>query len=88
MIRRPHQCVHLGASFVTKTGGLTVSMLFPDAVPLAWQVLLEHAFVKCADAGFGRLEELPGGGKRFEAYPGQENAAADLIEALLIGSES
>lgn len=64
-----------------------MSFQFPNAIPLAWQVLLEHALVECAEAGYGRIECTPGGGSRFEAYPGQEDAAADFIEQALIGEQ-
>ncbi|SEP02828.1 hypothetical protein [Trujillonella endophytica] len=54
-------------------------------IPPAWVAVLNAAFERCAAAGYGRTELLPDGGKRFEAYPGQEDAAADFLEALLIG---
>ncbi|RZU30471.1 hypothetical protein [Blastococcus saxobsidens] len=57
----------------------------PDAVPLAWQVLLGEAFRRCADAGYGRVEQRPDGGRLFEAFPGLEDAAADFIELALFG---
>jgi hypothetical protein len=62
-----------------------MTMHFPDALPVARQVLLNAAFERTAAAGYGRTEVVPGGGKRFEAYPGMETAAADFLEALLIG---
>lgn len=57
---------------------------YPDAVPLAWQVLVWEALRRCAEAGFGRIEEAPDGGQRFEAFPGLEDAAADFVEAELL----
>lgn len=54
-------------------------------VPLAWQVLVWEALRRCADAGFGRVEQAAGGGWLFEAFPGCEDAAADFVEAELMG---
>jgi hypothetical protein len=66
-----------------------MTMHFSDAVPMAWQILTEHALVQCAEAGFGRIETADDGTSRFEAYPGQENAAADFVKrALLAGGNT
>lgn len=61
-------------------------MSAPGAVPLAWQVLLEDAFRRCEAAGFGRVEQRADGGYLFEAFPGQEDAAADFVELALFGT--
>jgi hypothetical protein len=50
-------------------------------IPLAWRVLLVAAFHRCAAAGYGRVEQRSDGNSYFEAYPGQEDAAADFLEA-------
>lgn len=66
-----------------------MTMHFPDAMPVALQILTEHALVQCAEAGFGRIETVDDGTSLFEPYPGQENAAADFVEsALLTGGAS
>lgn len=61
-----------------------MTMQFPDAVPVAWQIVTERALVECAEAGYGRIETADDGTSRFEAYPGQENAAADFVGRALL----
>jgi hypothetical protein len=63
-------------------------MTDPNPIPPLWQAVLNAALARCAAAGFGRVETSPTGDVLFEAYPGQEDAAADFVEALLIGRSS
>jgi hypothetical protein len=56
----------------------------PEPVPFIWRAILNAVFARCAAAGYGRVEHRPDGSAFFEAFPGQEDAAADFIEALLL----